>query len=124
MYLDAEVIAVGMGCGEGDQRLAVAEADLERARGVAAEDGYEIERTLAGPESVARPEFLPGALLCRCHAARAHDEAPHGTLRSAVRYGTCCGIGVVWHLDRGTARVAARGQPVTMIRRATAPGSD
>jgi hypothetical protein len=83
--LDAEVVGFRMrGC-QRDQRLAVAEADLERTACVPAEHGHEVEHVVRRLDSVARPQFLPGTLLRRRHPSGADHEAADPAMRASVR---------------------------------------
>ena len=95
MHLDAEVVAVRVRCRQRDQRFAVAEADLERARRVAPEQRRRGRAgSVAGLDAVARPQFAPRALLRDGHASGAHHEAADRAARCFVRSvggtGSCC----------------------------------
>ncbi len=105
VHLEPQVVALGVCSGQGDQGLAVAEADLQRARCLAPEDRSEVERGGAGLDAVARPQFSPCPLLGGGHAPGAHDETAD---RASPRVGSPAweiGVRVVWrHAARG-ARV-------------------
>lgn len=76
VHLDAEVVDLRE-CGRGRQQgFAVAEADIENARRLAAEDGVEIEPSRAERDAEAGQQALEGTLLARRDAPRAAHEAP------------------------------------------------
>src|SRR5215472_2336255 len=74
MHLDAEIVAPGMRARERGEVLAVAEADLERAGGLAAEELPRVERLVPVLDAVLRPQLPERALLCRSDAPCTRDE--------------------------------------------------
>ena len=85
MHFEAEVIALRMRRGERREVVAVAEADLQRARRVAAEGGVEVERPARiEVDAVARPEFVQRAALRVRDATRTNDERTDAAWRFCV----------------------------------------
>ena len=77
VYLGAEEVPLGRLSGHADQRVAVAEADLEGAWCVPAEEGAQVQRS-PGLDAKARPHFGQRALLGFRLPPGAADEAAHG----------------------------------------------
>jgi hypothetical protein len=71
---DAEAVELGMRLRERQQRLAGAKADFQHARRASSKYLVEIERLRAEFHSIARPQFIQGALLGGCRAAAANDK--------------------------------------------------
>ena len=123
VHLDAEEVIVRVRLCERDQRFAIAEAYLERARGGAAKSRVEVERLIRLGEAVARPQFPPGTLLRDRHPSGPRDEAAD---RAPVRRGVRVGAGG----GRRSGIVAVQGGRVRdrdisrrMIMCLQAPGS-
>jgi hypothetical protein len=81
VHFDAEEVALGMAFGEREQRIAVAEADLELARRRAAENIIQINRFKRVIEPVFGPEIAQRIGLRGRHAPFAPHEAAHGAQR-------------------------------------------
>src|SRR3546814_16712357 len=65
MDFDADVVALAVARGGKAQRLAVAEADLQHAFGIAAEHRVDIARLAGEIQPEARPQIVASALLGR-----------------------------------------------------------
>src|SRR3546814_14189225 len=77
MDWDADVVALAVARGGKAQRLAVAEADLQHACGIAAEHRVEIARLTGEIQPEARPQIVERALLGRREPALPQHEAAH-----------------------------------------------
>src|SRR3546814_2199127 len=73
----ADVVALAVARGGKAQRLAVAEADLQHAFGIAAEHRVEIARLAGEIQPEARPQIVERALLGRREPALPQHEAAH-----------------------------------------------
>ena len=90
--LDADEVPVRTGDRLFDQRLAVAEADLEHDGCGASEDRVKVEQPLVVIDAVGRPEFVQRALLRGCDATRAADKAANAAfLRVRFFHGRASG---------------------------------
>src|SRR5690606_39448237 len=87
VHLDADVVARGVAGGGMAKRLAVAEADLEDARGAAPEHRVEVARRAAVVEAEPRPQRIEGALLGGREAALPEHEAAHAAAAVLDREG-------------------------------------
>src|SRR5690606_13687366 len=81
------VVARGVAGGGMAKRLAVAEADLEDARGAAPEYRVEVARRAAEVEAEPRPQRIEGALLGGREAALPEHEAAHAAAAVLDREG-------------------------------------
>jgi hypothetical protein len=81
MHLDAEKVDVGMVCRTGQQRLAVAEADIEDTARATAKQHVEVERRRGKRDPPARPEPFERVPLGRGDSAGSLDEAANSSVR-------------------------------------------
>ena len=114
MYLDAEVINLGVICSGREQCLAVTEADLEHDRGRSAEHGSQVHSLIRGLDAIARPDFLERAALRVRRAARAaHETADLAVMdlahRDSLRNKPATGRGY-------TRLLCASGMSVRIVR--------
>ena len=63
VHVDSQIVPLGMSRRQRREMLAVAEADLDRSRCVAAEQGVEVQRARVELQAVPRPQQLQCALL-------------------------------------------------------------
>src|SRR5690606_13656168 len=80
VHLDTDVVSGRVQARGVAQRLAIAEADFQDPRRLAAEGGIEIARAPLVVEAEARPQRVERALLGRGEAALAQHEAAHGAM--------------------------------------------
>jgi hypothetical protein len=114
--LDADIVDVGVVRRRAEQRLAVAEADVQHARAVAAEDRLEVEPPVLEGDAVARQQLGERPALAGGRASGASHEAANLAKVSS---------GHGW--PSGTVRRAAGdtfGKPVVPLRCSPVPALD
>src|SRR3984893_10682660 len=126
MHLDAEKVPPGMRARERQQVVAVAEADLDGERCVAAEQRADLERLHPGRDAVLRPQRRERALLRQRRGGRARRRGrdPAAAGHEGADRAWMFGPGHVWRESYRAASASLARRSVCVRKRTTARSWD